>query len=184
MIAPVNFAVPSFKAIYQSRDYMKPEQAEAADKIVDMLTSDKYKNIEGKNLEQQAGVKADIFISQPMAPYSSSTEEKSVDVFLIFSRYIDTQGEKFGRRTFNKIGTFDKNNLQKFPDEFRRVNFENNSEKIENRTNLAAAILGGLALLATVLFSGGIFKQKVQENTKPVIEKVMEYKDSIKKSGF
>ncbi|MCM1003115.1 MAG: hypothetical protein NC408_02100 [Candidatus Gastranaerophilales bacterium] len=172
MIAPVNSAVPSFKAIYQSRDYMKPEQAEIADNIVDILTSDKYKNEKGKTLEEQAGVKADVFISSPK-------EDKSVNVFLIFSRYIDTQGEKFGRRSIHNVGTFDKNNIQKFPDEFRRVNFENNSEKIENRTNLAAVILSGLALLAAVLFSGEMFKPKVKENAKPMIEKVITLKDSI-----
>lgn len=180
MIAPVNFAVPSFRAIHQSRDYMQPEQAEVADKIVDILTSDKYKNEKGKTLEEQAGAKADIFISQPKVPYSSPKEDKSVNVFLIFSRYIDTQGEKFGRRSIHNIGTFDKNNIQNFPDEFRRINFENNSEKIENCINLATVILSGLALLAVVLFSGDMFKPKVKENAKPMIEKVITLKDSVK----
>lgn len=173
MITPVSFAMPSFRAIYQSRSYMKPEQAEVADKIVDMLKSDKYKDIKGKTLEEQAGIKADVFISQPMIPYSSPIEEKSVDVFLAFTKYIDTQGEKFGRRTIHNVGTFNSCNVQNFPDEFKRVNFENNSEKMENRMNLVAIILGGLVLLASLLCYGDILKPRVNENVKPMIEKVV-----------
>ncbi len=151
MIKPISSALPSFRAIYNAKDYMQPAQIKVADRINYMLTSDEFRNAEGKTLEEQAGVKADIFINQPIKPYKSELDERTVDVTLVFARHIDAGGEKFGRRSVYDVGSFNSDNVETFPDEFRKTNEQNNFEKVENRINLAATIMSGLTMLGIML---------------------------------
>ena len=151
MIKPISSAEPSFRAIHYAQDYMQPTQIEVADRIDYMLTADEFRNAEGKTLEEQAGMKADIFINQPYQPLSDG---KSVNVSLAFTQYIDLNGDKFGRRDVFEIGSFNAENIQTFPDEFIKTNKQNNPKKIEDRINLAAIILSGLAMLGVILAKG------------------------------
>lgn len=147
MIKPISSAMPSFRAIYYAKDYMQPAQIKVADRINYMLTSDEFRNEEGKTLEEQAGIKADIFINQPEA----SLNQNNVNVSLAFTQYIDMNGDKFGRREVFEIGSFNTENVENFSDEFRKTNKENNPEKLENRMSLAAVIVSGLAMFGMML---------------------------------
>lgn len=151
MIKPISSAEPSFRAIYYAKDYMHPAQLEVADRINYMLTSDEFRSEEGKTLEEQAGIKADIFINQPASPYKSDSDARTVNVSLAFTQYVDLNGEKFGKRWMYDIGQFNSDNVETFPDEFRKTNKENNPEKFENNFNLAVILMSGLAMLGLML---------------------------------
>lgn len=151
MIKPISSAKPSFRAIYYAKDYMQPAQAEVANRINYMLTSDEFRNEKGKTLEEQAGIKADIFINQPYKPVSDG---KSVNVSLAFTQYIDLNGDKFGEREVYDIGSFNADNVETFPDEFRKTNKENNPAKMENRMNLGVVIITTLTVLGFMLTKG------------------------------
>lgn len=179
MITPVKTFMPNFRAIYSSKEYMELAQSEVADKIQNMLTSDKFKNNKGMTLEEQAGAKADVFISQPKYPYKSTTDEQSVDVSIAYTRYVDMSGKKFGPREFHEVGRFNKDNVETFADKFQKTSTEYNSDKLDKRINICALVVGAVALLATLFCSGKFFAPRANNNSKPIIEKVVEAKDTL-----
>lgn len=151
MIAQVNSVAPVFGAINISKTYMRPEQERIANKINKMLVSSKFKDKNGKTLEEQAGEKADIYISQPSMPYQKTSDKKSVDVFITYSQYIDDNGEKFGERNVYQVGRFNHNNISSFVKEFKSTNNKNNPANLENKFGCVAIALGILACLSMLV---------------------------------
>lgn len=151
MIAQVNSVAPVFGAINISKTYMRPEQERIANKINKMLVSSKFKDKNGKTLEEQAGIKADIYINQPSMPYQKTSDKKSVDVFITYSQYIDDNGEKFGKRNVYRVGRFNNDNLSTFVKKFKTTNNQNNPANLENKISCIATALGILSGLAVIL---------------------------------
>lgn len=139
MIAPLSSAVPNFKGIYQSREFMEPAQIEVANKINEILISEKYQNDE----------KTDIFIRQPAKPYTSPLDEQRVIVTMTYN-YTNVFGERNGRRDIVEVGSFTNENVETFSEKFQKAYQETNTDNTEKYINYIALAVSTITLLATL----------------------------------